>query len=164
MRKFPTPHGHLSSKQIKFVRNVVATNFDPDKIEAAVVLAGYNPETAKATGSRLLSHAVVRANLLASMEKSGITIETLTDTHAEALEAVKMEGKFEVPDHNVRLKAVRMGLELLDAFPSKKVEVAGRMEHEYRLNVKALRKAEEITGEEIIDVEALEKSELERPF
>lgn len=149
---------------MKFVRNVVATNFDPDKIETAVVLAGYGAATAKATGSRLMSHDIVRRNLLDAMERSGITIETLTETHAEALEATTIRDKQTVPDYNVRLRAVHLGLELMDAFPSKKVEVQGHLEHDHRLNAKALAKAEAVTGEEVVDAEVIEKSELERLF
>ena len=163
MKNIPTPHGNVTNKQMKFVKRVVATNFDPDKIEEAVVLAGYSQKNASMTAKRLFDHEGVRGCLLEAMTRVGLTIENLASVHFDALSAVHPKNTA-LPDHNVRLKAVQMGYDLLDVMPGKRVEVTGEQHITHTLNERTLLRAQAVTGEEVVDVDIVEEAALERPF
>ena len=157
-----TNHGRLRDRQIRFLNLYQATGYDPSQKVNCAHLAGYKGPQA---GYLATKAKTVRAILLEEMEKAGLSLGAIVSTHAQMLKANK-EGKYResVPDNFTRMRAVELGYEMMDAMPEKKHSVKSQSMNVHRFQIETLKRAEEATGESIIDADMVEEEELESPL
>lgn len=132
----------------EFYRLWREAGFDPKKRKDCLLAAGYSPSTVSQKGkeiARNIQDVVVR-----KMEKKGLTLDKVVETHLEALDA--NDPKYNEPDHKTRLKAVDMYYNMRGAYPAQKVDINSRKEVSVEISVETLQAAEIATGEGIIDV------------
>lgn len=104
-------------KEAKFIQAKLAGK---SATEAAKI-AGYSKKSAHISGSKLMKRSHIQEALFFTLEDLGITFQKAVKPITEALEATRVviigngeEAMADVqPDHNVRLKASSMALDLL---------------------------------------------------
>ena len=124
------------------------SGFDPKKRNECLAAAGYAPSTIAHRGKKIARS--VQEIVVRKMEKKGLTLDKVVETHKAALDA--NDPKFGTPDHKTRLKAADMYYNMIDAYPSQKVDVNTHGSMSVEISVETLRAAEAATGENIIDV------------
>jgi hypothetical protein len=156
-----TEFGRITEKQARFLNAFAATGFDPNQKRACASLAGYKGQKPEIMP---LHSETVRKLLQRELEAAELTIGFVVKKHKEAFEATKESPKGNtVADNRVRLRAVELGYEVWDAMPSKRVAVDSRSV-QFNFDMETLKRAEEVTGEVVVDSEAEEEAALERPF
>lgn len=111
--------------QVAFAKEYVRNGYNAS---AAVRAQGGKGHYAAVQGNRLLKAPVVRALIRKYMGERDVTPERFAGALDDALNATKIVGRGgkKIPDHGMRLRAVHMGLKLLDAYPGSGGEEGGR--------------------------------------
>lgn len=152
---FPTPQGKVTPRTAKFWKYLLENGLDESKLDQCVKAAGFKNKHPRAYARKLLDNPVVNALFQDEMERQGLTVPALVSKMAELLEAKKESrflGKASVPDGRLQKDALRLALELRDAFLNPKLTIEKKEEHLYQFDFDTLRRAEIISGEQIIEV------------
>ena len=136
----------LTDLQNNFLKLWGETGFDSLKARNCALLAGYSEASASGIVKQILSSAPVREQVRCEMEKQGLTAAKLVKKHKDLLNA-KVNGG---PDNQTQIRALKMGYELADAFPSKKVNISKKSEERHMVDISVIRKAEALLGETLL--------------
>lgn len=156
MKRFPTPYGPVSGKQIRAVREFARTGFDPARAKEAIVKAGYD------FPSKAFGNEKVRALVVDEMQRRGMSLGSLTKEHKRIVFQARDPRNPDMPDNQVRLRAIEMAYKLHDAFPESRLKMRKETHQSFHFDIKTLERAEKATGEEIIDAEIVGKDEESR--
>ena len=98
--------------------------------------------------------ASTRELVLKEIEKSKTTLARIAGEHHRlAFNATDKDG---MPDNGIRLSAIKEFYKVLDVYPASRVDINQRTsKSEFKFSVETVLKAQELTGENIIDVESL---------
>ena len=125
----------LTIPQQQFVNSLVEqtkTTGRPNLTQSAFkAFNPHNDNVARNMGSEVLAKPNVREAYLIEMENSGITDSRLSATLSMALDATKIEHSptepdIEVPDHNIRLKAVQEAHKVKGYYPDQRLTIDKR--------------------------------------
>jgi hypothetical protein len=152
---WPTPQGKVTPRTAKFWKYLLENGLDESKLGQCVEAAGFNNKNPRSYAKKLLDNPVVNALFNEEMEHQHLTVPALVSKMVELLQA-KKESKFEdaepVPDGRLQKDVLRMALELRNAFLDPKLVIEKKEEHFYQFDFDTLRRAEIVTGEQIIEV------------
>lgn len=138
----------LSVQKKQFYILWKAEGFDPVKRDECLAKAGYSQMVIRNRGGQI--EKSINGIMLKSLMRKGVTPDYMAGKLKENMNS--MHPRFrDSPDNIARNQALKMGLELYDAFPNPKIEIEKR-ELIVSIAVETLKDAEKLTGEKIIDV------------
>lgn len=147
----------LTVKERRYVRNCAESGFSDSKrskVKAAIA-AGYSaPHQAV---QRIENSPRIQSVIQREMDSQGLTLKYSVGKLKESMECMHPFHP-EQPDNTVRLSATKEAHKLHDVYPSTKIDI-DKTERHYNVSIQAYRRAEEITGEKIIDVVPIEEEE-----
>lgn len=143
----------ITRRQQDYLRYWSETGFDPSKRKACMKAAGYAPSISP---TMVEKSEVVRYKIRKAMEANNLTPMRVAQKLDEKLECVDPNGN---PDNKNQLKAIDLTCKLGDYYPSQKVDISKR-EESFRIDIKTIRLAEEVSGEKILDAEVVEEPEV----
>lgn len=149
----------------RYLRLRAESGFDPAKTRACVKGAGYGKGT---TSEMIESRPRVRELLAYEMNRQGLTLEKIVGRHVKLLDCTHPANpKFpdfpKQEDNKIQMQAVAQGYKIQDAYAPTKLNI-DKTERHYSVSVQAYQRAEEVTGEKIIDVLPEEEDEEKGPL
>lgn len=143
----------LTLMERRYLRLTAESGFDPKKKTACVRGSGYGKGT---TAAMIESRPRVRALLEYEANRQGLTLEKIVGRHVELIDCtLPVQGRYpnhpKQPDNKIRMQAVDRAYKILDADAPTKLNI-DKTERHYVIPIEAWRRAEEATGEKIIDV------------
>ncbi len=167
---WPTPQGKVTPRTYKFWKYLLENGLDESKLGQCVEAAGFKNKHPRSYAKKLLDNPVVNALFNEEMERKGLTVPALVSKMVELLGATKeshFEGKDPVPDGRLQKDTLRLAMEVRNVFLNPKLTIEKKEEHLYQFDFDTLRRAEIVTGEQIIEVipepEELDEN-LDRPL
>jgi len=148
-----------TERQNLFLKLWQATGLDKTKAKECALRAGYSDGSSNGIVAQILSSPVVRSQILLEMERQGITVRKAVGVHKGLLNAKSVVHPTQ-PDHNARARGLSMFYQLVDAFPEKRVSIKEHSEKEFKISIDVIRRAEQVTGERILDAEVVEPEEM----
>lgn len=147
--KKPVPR--LTPKQKKLVAQMPAIAAGEKTKKAALLDAGYSESTANQQ-ARIFGEVRNNVRMQEALRKAGVTEEALAEAVKEGIGATRLISinfrTHEIPDFHARHSFVKTGAELLDAFPSKKIDITDKTPVTYgdleRPKAKTLDEAKEL--------------------
>lgn len=155
--------GELTKRQGVFYELWAKTGFDPKKRTECAERAEY-PFPAQ-SAYKIAHSSRVNELMKNEMIRQGYTPERVIE-ELERLSFRSMNPfQHKMPDNAERRKSIKMGLDLFDAFPAKKIDIH-KTETHFDISVETVKKLDEELGREtVIDVEPIEEEEEEvEPF
>lgn len=147
----------LTVKERRYVRNRAESGFDDSKrskVKAAIA-AGYSaPHQAV---NRIENSPRIQSVIQQEMDSQHLTLKAVVQKHKQLLDC-KHPFRPKQDDNTVQLQAMKEAYKLHDVYPSTKIDI-DKTERHYNVSIQAYRRAEEITGEKIIDVVPIEEEE-----
>lgn len=131
----------LSERKRKFLEIYKGFNFNPSKRTEALKASGYVASYASQQGAKI--ERSVKPFIVRAMKKAGIGPTRLAGKLNQLLDCEDSPG--------TQIRALDMGLRLLDAYPNPKITSTKVEQRRVRTDYDTLRLAEEVTGEHIID-------------
>ena len=154
--------GELTKRQGAFYELWAKTGFNPKKRTECARKAEY-PWPAQA------AHKIVHSNRVNELMKNemirqGYTPEEVI-TELKRLSFTCMNPhQPDMPDNKERRESAKMGFQLFDAFPAKKVDIH-KTETHFDISLETVKKLDEELGREtVIDVEPIEEEDEVEPF
>ena len=155
--------GELTKRQGVFYELWAKTGFDPKKRTDCARRAEY-PWPAQAA-HKIVHSQRVNDLMKNEMIRQGYTPEkVISELHRLSFECMNPHSN-KMPDNKERRESVKMGLQLFDAFPAKKIDIH-KTETHFDISVETVKKLDEELGREtVIDVVPIEEEEEEvEPF
>jgi len=155
--------GELTKRQGVFYELWAKTGFDPKKKTECARRAEY-PYPAQ-SAYKIAHSSRVNELMKNEMIRQGYTPEEIImELKRLSFKAMNPFQK-KMPDNKERRESIKMGLQLFDAFPPKKVDIH-KTEAHFDINVETVKKLDEELGREtIINVEPVDEGEEEvEPF
>ena len=153
----------LTVKERRYIRKRAESNFDESKkakIQAARDAGFSDPYTAV---DRIDNSPRVQSIVQREMENQGLTLGFTVKKHKELMDCtLPINPRY--PDHPkqndnfVQFQAMKESYKLQAAYPDPKL-VIDKTERHFNVSIEAYRRAEEVTGEKIIDVIPEEEEE-----
>jgi len=146
----------LTIKERKYIRKRAESGFDPSKkvkIQDARNAGFSNPYQAV---QRIEDSPRVQSIVQREMNSQGLTLSYTVKKHKEAMECT-LPTNPRYPDHPeqsdnfVRFQATKESYKLHEAYADPKL-IIDKTERHFNVSIEAYRRAEEVTGEKIIDV------------
>src|SRR3990167_795475 len=126
------------------------TGFDFSKQNECMKQAGYADSTIKSKRSRESIVKPIRDIVLDTMERKGLTVSKVVETHREQLDAMSA-AKPRQADNGARIKAVDMAYKIMGAYPDPKIQVETRS-ISVNIDMETMMAAQEVSGENVIDL------------
>jgi len=151
------PALRFRKKQRDFLLLYAATGFDETRQKECLLKAGYSKSTAKTGANRILNMPVYREFILGELEKQNISAERVVSKIDELLDC-KHPFRSNMPDNKEQRETVKMLLQVMDAFPPKKVDIR-KTEARYELTGEDLERLnkENWGDEKVIEGEVVEE-------
>lgn len=152
---WPTPQGKVTPRTYKFWKYLLENGLDESKLGQCVETAGFKNKHPRSYAKKLLDNPVVNALFNEEMERKGLTVPALVSKMVELLDAKKeshFEGQKPVPDGRLQKDTLRLAMEVRNVFLNPKLTIEKTEEHFYQFDFDTLHRAEQITGEQIIEV------------
>lgn len=155
--------GELTKRQGAFYELWAKTGFDPKKRTDCAKRAEY-PWPAQAA-YKIVHSTRVNDLIKEEMINQGYTPEKLVGELKRLTFNSMNPFKSNMPDNRERRESTKMGFQLFDAFPAKKVDIH-KTEAHFDISVETVKKLDEELGREtVIDVKPIEEEEEEvEPF
>jgi len=154
--------GEFTKKQGAFYKNLAKTGFDLSKRADCAKKAKYvYPDQA---AYKILRSPRVNELIKKEMIDQGYTpAEVIAELKRLSFESMN-PFKDKMPDNAERRKSIKMGLDLFDAFPAKKIDIH-KTEARFDISVETVKKLDEELGREtVIDVDPEDEEEEVEPF
>jgi len=148
----------LTDRQNNFLKLWGETGFDKSRARDCALLSGYSDASSSNIVAQILGSASIRERVKIEMEKQGLTLGLLVKKHKRLLDAKDYNGN---DDNQTQARVLKMGYDLHDAFPTKRLNVAKQTEERHMVDISVIRRAEALMGETLLPEDDLQEDYIE---
>ena len=146
----------LAPKERRYIRKRAESNFDDSKKAKVKAARDAGYKAPYQAVQRIENNPRVQSIVQREMDSQGLTIGFTVEKHKQLMNCT-LPANPRYPDHPpqndnfVQLQAMKESYKLQEVYPNPKI-VVDKTERHYNVSIEAYRRAEEVTGEKIIDV------------